>query len=138
MRRRAKAALAGFAIVALAAGCGAEDFENNPRPPAPIELTARVNDERVQVSPTKIDGEPVGAGLANFTISNQTPEFVSLTFTGPQDRTTPPIVPDGLLEFKVELIEGDYTVSTDNERIKEFEFEVGPERPSAQNDLLLP
>jgi hypothetical protein len=139
MRRRGlTATLAIAAIAATAAACGAEDFENDPRPPAPIELTARINDERVIISPTEINGEPVGGGLANVTISNQTQNEVQLQFIGPADTTTDPIVPAGVLEYKLDLDEGDYIVSTNDPGIKDFQFEVGPERPSAQNDLLLP
>jgi hypothetical protein len=133
--------LASVAVLvagAGAAGCGSDDFENEPRPPAPVELTARVDDRRVVVSPITIEGEPVGAGLANVTISNQTPDSVQLTFAGPSERRTDPIVPGGVLEFKLELQRGNYTVSADDTGIRPFEMAVGPERESAQNDLLLP
>jgi len=138
-RRRATAALAAAAIAALgAAGCGAEDFPNDPRPPAPIELTARVDDRQVEVSPTEFDGAPVGAGLANVTISNQTDSDQQLNFAGPVDRTTDPVVANGVLEFKIDLEEGEYVVGTDDPSIDDMTFAVGPARPSAQNDLLLP
>jgi hypothetical protein len=137
-RRRRTALLAAVVVAAVAAGCGSDDFENNPRPPVPIELTAKVDDRRVVVSPTEIDGEPVGAGLANITISNQSDKPHELTFSGPNEHTTDPIVPRGVLEFKLELETGNYLVSSDDPTIEDMEFEVGPERPSAQNDLLLP
>ncbi|HKJ36114.1 MAG TPA: hypothetical protein VKA36_06070 [Solirubrobacterales bacterium] len=140
MRGRWRTALlAAGALAALAAGCGAEDFPNDPRPPAPIELTARIGDEKVVVSPTQTQsGEPIGAGLANVTISNQTGDDVRLEFTGPADETTDPVIANGVLEFKIDLEEGVYTVSAEDPRIDSTEFDVGPERPSAQNDLLLP
>ena len=140
MRRRRRTALLAIAAAVATAGvgCGAEDFENNPRPPAPIQLTAKVDDRKVLVSPTEIDGEPVGAGLATVTISNQTDSEQTLTFSGPTEQTTDPIVARGVLEFKLNLDQGDYTVSADDPSIRDMEFEVGPERPSAQNDLLLP
>ena len=138
-RRRATAALAAAVIAALgAAGCGAEDFPNDPRPPAPIELTARVDDRKVEVSPIERDGAPVGAGLANVTISNQTDSDQQLNFAGPVDRTTDPVVANGVLEFKIDLEEGEYVVGTDDPSIDDMTFAVGPARPSAQNDLLLP
>lgn len=137
--RRRTALLAVAAIAAAAAGCGAEDFPNDPRPPAPIELTARIGEKKVIVSPTeRTNGEPIGAGLANVTVSNQTPEDVTLEFTGPTDQTTDPVVANGVLQFNIDLQEGVYTVSTDDPAIRSSEFEIGPERPSAQNDLLLP
>jgi hypothetical protein len=140
MRRRRRTALlvtaAGIGIAV--AGCGAEEFPNDPRPPAPVELTAKVSNSRVVVSPTELDGAPVGAGLANVTIANLTDEPTQLTFTGPEDATTDPIVANGVIDFKLNLQQGNYIVSADDEIVRPFEFNVGPERPSAQNDLLLP
>lgn len=138
-RRRRTALLATAAGIGIAvAGCGAEEFPNDPRPPAPIELTAKVSNSRVVLSPVEIDGKPVGAGLATVTIANLTDEPTALTFTGPEDATTDPIVANGTLDFKLDLQQGNYIVSADDEAVRPYEFQVGPERPSAQNDLLLP
>ena len=49
-----------------------------------------------------------------------------------------PIVAEGELNFQLDLVEGPYTVRADNPAINAADFVVGPERPSAQNDLLLP
>lgn len=138
MRRRGLTALLAAASAIVAAGCGAEDFENEPRPPAPIELTAKIGDNRVLLSPTEIGGAPIGAGLANVTISNQTGKDLPLTFEGPIERTTNPVVAQGVLNYKLNLEQGDYVVGTDDPSIEGMEFTVGPERPSAQNKLLLP
>ena len=138
-RRRRIALLAAATVTLLIAGCGAEDFPNDPRPPAPIELTAKVGPRQVLVAPTRTsDGAPIGAGLATFTISNQTNEEVALTFSGAAENTTDPVVARGVLNYKLDLVEGPYIVSADDPTIREAAFEVGPERPSAQNDLLLP
>ena len=139
MRRRGLTALlACVAIAAVGAGCGAEDFANEPRPPAPIQLSAQVNERKVILSPTDTDGIPIGAGLANVTIDNRTTEPVQLTFSGPVERTAGPVIAKGTLNYNLELEEGDYVVSTADAAISEAAFAVGPERPSAQNDLLLP
>ncbi|MGB3099403.1 MAG: hypothetical protein WBB30_08950 [Solirubrobacterales bacterium] len=138
-RRRRTALLAAAAAVALvAAGCGAEEFPNDPRPPAPVQLSAAVNTKKVLIATTLPNGTPVGAGLANFTISNQTSDPVALTFSGVTDDTTDPIVAEGELNFQLDLVEGPYTVRADDPAINAADFVVGPERPSAQNDLLLP
>src|SRR5690349_2354483 len=93
--------LAGIAFAA--AGCGAEDFANDPRPPAPIEMTAKVSDDQVLVSPIRFDGKPVGAGLASVTIANLGGETTELTFSGPQEpRTTDPIIANGVLDYKID------------------------------------
>jgi hypothetical protein len=141
MRRSRRIALLASAAVTgiVVAGCGSEDFPNDPRPPAPIELTAKVDDRKVIVSPTEFGGEPVGAGLANITIANLTDEGTELTFAGPdRDWTTNPIVANGVLEYKLNLAPGNYIVTAEDEAVQPMEFEVGAERPSAQNDLLLP
>jgi hypothetical protein len=127
---------AGLAVLGLAAaGCGSEDHPNEPRPPKPIEITARVDDEVVDVSPAEF-----GAGLAVFTISNQSDEAVALTLDGPVAATSQPIEPGSVTDdFKVDLQEGDYEVTGGLEsKAKPTELVVGPERPSAQDELLLP
>jgi hypothetical protein len=135
-RRTGLLAAAGIALIG-AAGCGSDDFANDPRPPAPIELTAKVDDRKVSVSPVEIDGEPIGAGLATVTIANLSDDEVQLTFDGPTEGSTDPIIAGGVADIKLNLEQGDYTVATDGDAT-EAEFTVGPERESAQNELLLP
>lgn len=134
MRRARTALLALGGVAALAvAGCGSDDHPNEPRPPAPVELTAKVDRGKVVVSPSE-----VGAGLANITISNQTDEDVQLSFVGPTEATTDPIVDGGVIDFKIDLEQGDYEVGTESSGQRTAQLDVGPERPSSQNDLLLP
>jgi hypothetical protein len=125
--------LAAIGIVAV--GCGTEDHPNEPRPPKPIEITARVDEEAVDVSPSEF-----GAGLTVFTISNQSDSVVELTVDGPVAATSPPIQPNGVSDdFKVDMREGEYEVTAGAEsRAKPTQLVIGPERPSAQNELLLP
>jgi hypothetical protein len=124
--------VAAFALAA----CGEEDFENEPRPPAPIELTARIADEVVNVSPNSA-GE-VGAGLATITISNQSQDPAVLVLEGPTDAESGEIVPGGTGDIKTTLEEGDYTVSARDSSARDATLKVGPQRESSQNDLLLP
>jgi hypothetical protein len=125
--------LAAIGIVAV--GCGTEDHPNEPRPPKPIEITARVDEEAVDVSPSEF-----GAGLTVFTISNQSDSVVELTVDGPVAATSAPIQPNGVSDdFKVDMREGEYEVTAGAEsRAKPTQLVIGPERPSAQNELLLP
>lgn len=127
----AGALLAAFVI----AGCGEEDFKNDPRPPVPIEIGARIGDDGVSISPDS--SNDIGAGQATITISNQTNEPARLVLEGPNDFATGEIVPQGTDSLTVELEEGEYTVSNDGEG-RETRLDVGPERPSSQNVLLLP
>jgi hypothetical protein len=132
--------LAIGAAVVLAAGfsaCGSSDFANDPRPAAPIEITANVTTDQVIVSPNK-----VGGGLANFTISNQSDSPVRFTLVGPapQDNlATNEIPPGGVGNLKASLQEGDYEATAgEHARVKPDTIAVGAERKSSQNDLLLP
>ena len=130
------AVAAGIAAIGVAAaGCGSEDHPNEPRPPKPIEITARVDDEVVDVSPAEF-----GAGLVVFTVSNQSDEVVELTLDGPVAASSQPIQPGSVTDdFKVDLLEGEYEVTGGLEsRARPTELLVGPERPSAQDELLLP
>ena len=127
---------AGLAVLGVAAaGCGSEDHPNEPRPPKPIEITARVDDDVVDVSPDKF-----GAGLTVFTVSNQSDSTVELTLDGPVAATSQPIEPGSVTDdFKVDLQEGEYEVTGGTEsRAKPAELVIGPQRPSAQDELLLP
>ncbi len=136
-RRRLVASLAALTAALAVASCGGEDdFENNPRPAAPIELTARISDETVDVSPNA--AKQVGAGLATITISNQSRDPAVLVLDGPTEERSGEIVAGGTGDMKVDLEEGDYTVSTEDGGAREGHLRVGPERKTSQNDLLLP
>jgi hypothetical protein len=135
-RRGGVALLTGLsALAATAAGCGSEDHPNEPRPPSPIEVTARVDEREVTVAPNSF-----GAGIVNFTISNQSGDTVELTFDGERLRTASnPIQPNGVGTFKVDLDEGEYEVSAgDQSDATPQTLRVGAERASSQNQLLLP
>ncbi len=127
--------LALVAAFALGA-CGEDDFENEARPPAPIELTARIGDDDVSVSPRT--AREVGAGLATITISNQSQDVAVLVLDGPTDEQSDEIVAGGTGNMKIALQEGDYTVSAQDSDARDAQLEVGPDRPTSQNDLLLP
>ena len=126
---------------ALLTGCGGgdDDYANNPRPPAPINVTAAITDRGITVSPTKF-----GAGPVVFIIANQTddPQKVTLesdTSGGPGiKQTTSPINPDGTATLKVDMKTGDYEVRADGGDIEAAALTVGAARESAQDELLQP
>ena len=91
-RRRIAPVAACLAALVLTAS-GTEDFANNPRPPAPIALSARISDQEVSLSPNT--AKAVGAGLATITISNQTNDPTKLLLEGPTDQSSSEIVADG-------------------------------------------
>jgi hypothetical protein len=137
MSRRRGRALVAVAVLAAAlfvAACGGrDDFENEPRPPVPAELTVKIGDGEVVVSP-----RTVGAGLVNFQIANFEDTPATLAIQGPTEAVSEEIPARGNNSLRTEMETGSYEASADGVDATPFSFEVGPQRPSAQNDLLLP
>lgn len=121
------------AVTSLVA-CGEDDFPREDRPPAPIEVTANVTDRKVVVSPSE-----VGAGPVTITAANQSNNPATLTFDGPTVATGQPIPAGGVGQMKAVFETGEYEVSPGEESDSlPGKFTVGAERPSSQNDLMLP
>jgi hypothetical protein len=135
MPRRGTALVSLCVVVAMLAlaGCGRDDFENNPRPPVPAEITVKIGNGAVAVSPREF-----GSGLVNFTVANLTTDPATLVIHGPVDATSPEVQPSKAETVKVEMKTGSYEASADGVAVRPQQFTVGPERPSGQNDLLLP
>jgi hypothetical protein len=126
-------AVAGVLLALAAAGCGRNDFKNDPSPPVPQEVAVKIATDGVGVSP-----KTFGAGLANFTVANLTNDSGALAIHGPVSAETGQIPPGGTGTVKVDLKSGSYEASVDGIALRPFRFTVGPERPSGQNQLLLP
>jgi hypothetical protein len=130
-------------LAATAAGCGEDDFENEPRPPVPIELTGVIQEDKVTVSPNGRNGK-LGAGPFLITISNQTADAHTITLEG--DRITErvgPVNPEDTATIQKTLPQGDYEVRAGSEvavpkEIEPAELEIGPERKDSNDRLLLP
>jgi hypothetical protein len=124
----------------IAAGCGGgSKFKNDPRPPAPIQLTGVITDKGVTVSP-----DQVGAGPIILLISNQTQQSLTLTLDGGDTKdTVGPINPLDTARLQQELQEGDYTVKAGSAQAMKRELEpatlkVGEPRDDSSDQLLLP
>jgi hypothetical protein len=136
---RARVVVSAGIATALIAGCGDEDFANDPRPPVPIELTGVVQDEAVTVSPARI-----GAGPVRITVSNQTRRRQSITLEGERTRTqVGPVDPLDTATIRSTLDPGLYEVSAGSavavpKEIRPALLRIGRERPSSSGDLLLP
>ena len=126
-------AVSALLVALVAAGCGRNDFQNDPRPPVPAEVSVRIAQDGVGVSPKEF-----GAGLVNFTIANLTQGTGTLAITGPVDTNSNELPPGAAETLKVDMKTGSYEASVDGIGVKPFSFTVGPERASGQNDLNLP
>jgi hypothetical protein len=133
-----------LAALLLFVGCGedeAADYQNKPRPPAPINVTAAIDNERVRVSPGSF-----GSGPVVFIISNQSTSAQTVTFetdeiggsSGGIQRSTPEIAARSTGQLKVDPPEGTYRLSASSSSIRPAAIEVGERRESAQNELLQP
>jgi len=144
MTRRIRAgALPMLCAVGLAlAGCGEDDFENEPRPPVPKQLTGVITDEEVTVSPNEL-----GAGPVVITVSNQTDASHTVLLESSDDGTVReqvgPINPLDTATLQQTLPTGTYTVSAGSEaavpkEIQPATLTIGQERKSGSDELLLP
>jgi hypothetical protein len=138
MRARATSA----AIVAaglLIAGCGEEDFANEPRPPSRVELSGVIQDDAVTVSPSRL-----GAGPILITVSNQTRHDAVLTLEGESFReSVGPVPPLDTATIQRTLAPGLYEVRAGSEvalprEIRPAVLQIGRERESSSSELLLP
>ena len=145
--------IVGMFVAAIAlSGCGGgSHYANEPRPPAPVNLTVYINDHRISVSPTK-----VGAGLVELIVTNQASNSESLTVlpagasAAQPLADTGPISPQGTAQVTVNLgSPGDYTVGISPSAqtqaaaatptgIQAAILHVGSARPSASSQLLQP
>ena len=142
MRARRGAWLAAAALAAGLSACGSDDsYENALRPPAPINVTAAIDGERVRVSP-----QSFGAGPVVFVISNQSGLAQEVTFEtdelggsqGGIRRSAGPIAPRSTGTLKVDARQGTYRLSTSSQGVRAASVEVSEPRPSAQDELLQP
>jgi hypothetical protein len=145
MQMRRTAAHASLAVaVALAVGaCGSSsaDYRNDPRPPGPIVITGYISDQRVSVSPRSLGAGPISLIVTNQTGASQrvTLETAGAAGSGPGIRqVTAPISPQDTATLKVDVKPGSYSVHVGGDAIRAARLKVGPERGSAQNDLLQP
>jgi hypothetical protein len=139
MRVRGVAIFAAVAALS-AAGCGEDDFENEPRPPVPMELTGVIQEDKVTVSPSK----NIGAGPFVITISNQTDAEHTITLEGESiEESVGPVAPLDTATIQRTLAPGTYEVKAGSRRAVKREIapaslDIGRERRNSNSELLLP
>jgi hypothetical protein len=130
--------------VALLAGCGEDDtveYGNQPRPPAPINVTAAIDSDRVRVSPRTFGSGPVVIIISNQSGAPQTVTFETDEIGGDSGgitRSTREIASRSTGQLKLDPPEGTYRLSASSGDIAAAELEVGARRASAQDELLQP
>ncbi len=142
-RPRIAAGLAVATTAAVAGGCGGDgtSYENALRPPAPINVTAAIDDRRVRVSPPAF-----GAGPVVFVISNQSSAAQQVTFetdelggsTGGIRRSSRRLAPGSTGQLQVDPPEGTYRLAVSAGDVQPAAVEVSERRASAQDELLQP
>lgn len=135
MTRRVRALAAPAAVLAalVTPACGGGDTDRENRPPLAAQISIQVADDDLTVSPAEF-----GAGIANFTIVNLGEEPTTIAIDGPTADESDEIVPGTSTALKMEMETGDYEAIASGVGAEPFAFRVGPERESANNDLLLP
>ena len=143
-RRRGIALLAAGAVAVLAAGCGEDDFPNEPRPPVPVELTGVIQEDKVTVSPNGKGRMKLGGGPFLITFSNQTDDAHTVILEGEQVREqTEEVAPLDTVTIQKTLKRGTYEVRAGSEEAQSREIEpavleIGEDRKSSNDELLLP
>ena len=129
-------------VAALNVGCGEEDdYKNEPRPPAPIVVSAAITDDRISVSPRTF-----GAGPITLIVTNQTQNAQELVLETEEiggnapgiEQETGPISPGDTASLKADLRQGTYRIAVNGRGISEAALDVGEPRESSQNQLLQP
>jgi len=137
--------LAGTALAVSACG-STSPAATTPRPPAPVNLTVFIDNNRVSVSPMI-----VGAGPVEFIITNQASQAESVAIlpsgasAGPPLASTAPINPQATAQITVNLTSpGKYSVATGSDGpgsgsgIRAASIRIGAKRASSDNQLLQP
>jgi hypothetical protein len=135
---RVPCGLALLGVLALA-GCGGEDERvNRARPPAGINVTAAIAGDTIHVSPRRFGGGPIRLLVSNQTDREQAVTLETAGNASGVTGTTRPIPPAGTGQLQIAVPEGDYEIRVRDRAVRPVTVRVGAQRPSAQNDLLLP
>ena len=141
-KRTMAVALTG-ALLLAASGCSSDDtHSNDPRPPAPVVVSASVLPTKVVASPVAVGAGPVSLVIANLSQSEQRVTLESADEPGTggpgTTQTTPPIEPTGTATLKADVTPGRYSVRVESDEVTPATLEVGAPRESAQDSVDVP
>lgn len=139
--RAIRSTAAGLAATAAlgAAGCGADDFANRDRAPTKLVVSAAITPREVTVSPSRIGAGAVELLASNLTSTSQRLTLRSIRVAGERtEQRTGPINPGDTASLTADLAAGEYRISGESERVDAAILRVGPPRPGADDELLLP
>jgi hypothetical protein len=137
-------ALGTAAVAAIvAAGCGDDsDYKNTDRPPAPIVITAYIAKDKISVSPTNFGAGPIQLKVVNSTDRSQSVTLETADKPGSDAagvrQVTGPINPNDNATLSANVRQGTYSVHVGGDDIRAATLDVGQERPTSQQDLMLP
>lgn len=130
-----------LALVSVAGCGGGGDYANKPRPPAPINVTAAITNNRISVSPQRFGAGPIVLIISNQSSTAQKVTFETEELGGSQPGRkfdTTPINPRATATLKVDVRQGNWKLSASTGKIRAAAVSVGRNRKSAQNELLEP
>jgi hypothetical protein len=140
-----QAAVFGCALAAVtAAGCGGTGhaYKNTNRPPAPIVVSASIDDQQVSVSPKRFGAGPITLVITNQSTAAQqiTLETATRPGSGPGEQAvqTGPINPRETASINAIVKQGTYALHVGGQGVRPARLVVGHQRKSSQNDLLQP
>jgi len=157
---RAAALACAFAALGLvAAGCGAEEHVNDPRPQPPTRVSVAIGKGAIDVQPARIAIEPEPTQQIPQNAHAKQPQvrskaplnvvFVAANLTDVDSHleirghgkefTSKPLYRNSNVTLQAILPTGVYTISAaDVPAAKPAKLVVGPYRSSSENDVLLP
>jgi hypothetical protein len=140
--RRSRALMLAAVGASLLIGCGdTSSHKNRLKPPEPINVTASVSNKKVSVSPNAFGAGPIVLIITNQTSRQQNVTLETSALNGKPGikQSTGPIVPEGgTAQLQVDVTQGNYKLSTDDDSVSPAKIAVGSSRPSSQNELLQP
>jgi hypothetical protein len=146
------------ALGLAAAGCGAEERVNDPRPQAPTRVSVAIGEDAITVQPERIaigpeptqqipqnqhtEQPPIDSNAALtvvFVAANLTDFDTRLELHGPADASSGLLAANGNGTLVTDLPTGVYRITAaDIPAAGTARLAVGPRRSSSENDVLLP